>query len=104
MKPDPSPQGPALPPAILRDWVLLLLLVAFAVGAAVLLRGSTQPVAVVVYAVAMLCLGTALYRLNRSTHVLAQAQFQTQSILDMAGMLKAPKGKRVNVEDMNPWR
>jgi AbrB family looped-hinge helix DNA binding protein len=27
-----------------------------------------------------------------------------QSILDMAGMLRAPKGKRVAVEDMNPWR
>ncbi len=29
---------------------------------------------------------------------------KTKSILDMAGMLKAPKGKRVAVEDMNPWR
>jgi len=29
---------------------------------------------------------------------------KTQSILDMAGMLKAPKGKRVAVEQMNPWR
>ncbi|WP_119352513.1 AbrB/MazE/SpoVT family DNA-binding domain-containing protein [Azohydromonas sediminis] len=29
---------------------------------------------------------------------------KTKSILDMAGMLKAPKGKRVPVEDMNPWR
>ena len=29
---------------------------------------------------------------------------KTKSILDMAGMLKAPKGKRVRVEDMNPWR
>jgi antitoxin PrlF len=29
---------------------------------------------------------------------------KTQSILDMAGLLKAPKGKRVPVEDMNPWR
>ncbi|MFO1341045.1 MAG: type II toxin-antitoxin system PrlF family antitoxin [Burkholderiaceae bacterium] len=26
------------------------------------------------------------------------------SVLDMAGMLKAPKGKRVGVTDMNPWR
>ena len=29
---------------------------------------------------------------------------KTNSILDMAGMLKAPKGKRVAVADMNPWR
>jgi antitoxin PrlF len=29
---------------------------------------------------------------------------KTRSILDMAGMLKPVKGKRVSVEDMNPWR
>jgi antitoxin PrlF len=29
---------------------------------------------------------------------------KSKSILDMAGMLKAPQGKRVSVEDMNPWR
>jgi antitoxin PrlF len=29
---------------------------------------------------------------------------KTKSILDMAGMLKAPKGKTVKIEDMNPWR
>jgi antitoxin PrlF len=29
---------------------------------------------------------------------------KTKSILDMAGMLQAPKGKRVSVDDMNPWR
>jgi antitoxin PrlF len=29
---------------------------------------------------------------------------KSKSILDMAEMLKAPKGKRVSVEDMNPWR
>ncbi len=29
---------------------------------------------------------------------------KTKSILDMAGMLKAPKGKRIGVEQMNPWR
>ncbi len=29
---------------------------------------------------------------------------KTKSILDMAGMLKAPKGRRVSVEEMNPWR
>jgi len=29
---------------------------------------------------------------------------KTKSILDMAGMLKAPKGKQISVEDMNPWR
>jgi AbrB family looped-hinge helix DNA binding protein len=32
---------------------------------------------------------------------------KTRSILDMAGMLKAPKsedGKHVSVDDMNPWR
>lgn len=29
---------------------------------------------------------------------------KSRSILDMAGMVKAPKGKRVAVEAMNPWR
>lgn len=29
---------------------------------------------------------------------------KTKSILDMAGMLKAPKGRRAAVEDMNAWR
>lgn len=29
---------------------------------------------------------------------------KAKSILNMAGMLKAPKGKHVSVEDMNPWR
>jgi len=29
---------------------------------------------------------------------------KTRSILDMAGMLKAPKGTRVCIEEMNPWR
>ena len=29
---------------------------------------------------------------------------KTGSILGMAGMLKAPKGRKVSVEDMNPWR
>jgi AbrB family looped-hinge helix DNA binding protein len=29
---------------------------------------------------------------------------KSKSILDMAGMLKAPKGKSVSVEAMNPWR
>lgn len=29
---------------------------------------------------------------------------KTGSILDMAGMAKAPKGKRVTIDDMNPWR
>lgn len=29
---------------------------------------------------------------------------KTKSILDMAGMLKAPEGVHVSVEDMNPWR
>lgn len=29
---------------------------------------------------------------------------KTKSILDLAGMLKAPKGKHVAVEEMNPWR
>lgn len=29
---------------------------------------------------------------------------KTKSILDMAGMLKAPKGKHVTVEEMKAWR
>lgn len=29
---------------------------------------------------------------------------KTKSILDLAGKLKAPKGRHVSVEDMNPWR
>jgi hypothetical protein len=29
---------------------------------------------------------------------------KTQSILDMAGMLKAPRGGHVSIDDMNPWR
>ena len=29
---------------------------------------------------------------------------KTKSFLDMAGMFKAPEGKCVSIEDMNPWR
>jgi antitoxin PrlF len=29
---------------------------------------------------------------------------KTLSLLDLAGSLKAPKGKRVSIEDMNAWR
>lgn len=29
---------------------------------------------------------------------------KTLSVLDLAGSLKAPKGKRVSIEDMNAWR
>ena len=29
---------------------------------------------------------------------------KTRSILELAGSLKAPKGKRVAVKDMNAWR
>lgn len=28
---------------------------------------------------------------------------ESRSILDMAGVLEAPKGRRVTVESMNPW-
>lgn len=29
---------------------------------------------------------------------------KSRSILDLAGMLKPPKGKRVKVDEMNAWR
>ena len=29
---------------------------------------------------------------------------KTKSILDLAGILKAPKGKKVSIQDMNAWR
>jgi AbrB family looped-hinge helix DNA binding protein len=29
---------------------------------------------------------------------------KSRSILDMAGMLPAPRRKRVGIDDMNPWR
>lgn len=29
---------------------------------------------------------------------------KNKSILDMAGMLKAPEGKHVSIEEMNAWR
>lgn len=29
---------------------------------------------------------------------------KTKSVLDLAGTLKAPKGKRVAIKDMNAWR
>lgn len=29
---------------------------------------------------------------------------KTKSLLDLAGMLQAPKGKKVTIEDMNAWR
>lgn len=29
---------------------------------------------------------------------------KTKSLLDLAGMLKPPKGKKVSIEDMNAWR
>lgn len=29
---------------------------------------------------------------------------KNQSLLDMAGMVKAPKGRRASIEAMNPWR
>lgn len=29
---------------------------------------------------------------------------KTKSVLELAGMLKAPKGKRVPIDGMNPWR
>lgn len=29
---------------------------------------------------------------------------KTKSVLDLAGMLKAPPGKEVSIEEMNSWR
>jgi AbrB family looped-hinge helix DNA binding protein len=29
---------------------------------------------------------------------------KTKSVLDLAGMLEAPKGKHVSIEEMNAWR
>jgi len=29
---------------------------------------------------------------------------KTKSVRDLAGIVKLPKGKRVAIEDMNPWR
>lgn len=29
---------------------------------------------------------------------------KTKSVLDLAGVLKAPRGKRVAIDDMNAWR
>jgi len=29
---------------------------------------------------------------------------KTKSVLDLAGMLKAPQGKKVSIEEMNFWR
>ena len=29
---------------------------------------------------------------------------KTQSLLDLVGTLKAPKGKKVRIEEMNAWR
>jgi AbrB family looped-hinge helix DNA binding protein len=29
---------------------------------------------------------------------------KTKSIRDLAGLLQAPEGRRVAIEDMNPWR
>jgi len=29
---------------------------------------------------------------------------KTRSIIDLASMLKAPKGKHVSIDEMNPWR
>ena len=29
---------------------------------------------------------------------------KTRSVRELAGLVRAPKGKRVAIEDMNPWR
>ena len=31
-------------------------------------------------------------------------RMKSKSILDLAGMLKAPKGKRMGLDKMDPWR
>jgi PAS domain S-box-containing protein len=85
MNPDLSPTAsPAQPPGLFRDWVLVLLLAVFAAGTAALLIDSPRAAGVFLYALAMLCLGVALYRLRRSARAMAAARASTRAILDMA--------------------
>ncbi|CAN5228813.1 hypothetical protein BH09PSE6_BH09PSE6_03340 [soil metagenome] len=32
------------------------------------------------------------------------ARVKNQSLLDLAGIIKPPKGKRIEIDDMNAWR
>ena len=49
---------------------------------------------------------------SRSTRLVGSAmpdgtiivRAKAKSIPDKSGMLKAPKGKHISVDDMNPWR
>ena len=43
-----------------------------------------------------------LWNLMPDGSIIARAK--TKSVLDLAGTLKAPKGARVSIDDMNAWR
>jgi PAS domain S-box-containing protein len=69
--------------AVLRDQALLVLLVLFVCGTAILSQRAFY-LTMVVFGVVLLGLGVALYRLRESARSLREEQARTQAILDMA--------------------